>query len=90
MMQTTVRDRFTRDLLHWLNATAAPPGVVIEADTPLFADGLIDSLRILELIAWTERAAGGAIPDEMIRMDHFHSVARIAERFLEEVVSVER
>lgn len=86
----SARERFTVGLLDWLNRNAAPPGVVIEADTPLFADRLIDSLRILELIAWTERAVGAPIPDQMIRMDHFHSVARIAEVFLEEVEHVER
>lgn len=85
-----MRDRFTRDLLDWLNAKLAPRGVVIDADTPLFEDGLIDSIRVLELIAWTERAAGGEIPDTMIRMDNFRTPRRIAEVFAREVADVVR
>jgi hypothetical protein len=47
------RDAFLAALLEWLNRKLAPSGVLIEADTPLFAGGLINSIRILELIAWT-------------------------------------
>ena len=80
---TLTRESFVRDMLAWLNARFAPAGVLICADTPLFADRLIDSIRILELIAWTERAAGRRIPDVEIRMDNFRTVARIAEVFME-------
>ena len=41
-------------------------------------------MRILELIAYTERAIGRMIPDNLIRMDNFSSIARIAEVFLGE------
>jgi acyl carrier protein len=78
------RARFTDAILAWLNARFAPPGVTIAADTPLFAGRLIDSIRILELIAWTERATGRVIPDTMIRMDHFHTVDTIARTFIDE------
>jgi acyl carrier protein len=78
------RTRFVADMLDWLNRKFAPDGVMIREDTPLFADGLINSIRILELIAWTERAIGGEIPDLMIRMDNFHTVERIADVFLGE------
>lgn len=81
-------DAFIERLLDWLNRKLAPPGVRIEADTPLFSGGLINSIRILELIAWTERATGRTIPDLMIRMDNFHSVRRIAEAFVPEVTDV--
>jgi hypothetical protein len=74
------RARFTDAILAWLNARFAPPGVTIAADTPLFAGRLIDSIRILELIAWTDRV----IPDTMIRMDHFHTVDTIARTFIDE------
>ena len=72
---------FVTEMLSWLNARFAPPGVTIRADTPLFKDRLIDSIRILELIAWTERAIGHEIPDRDIRTDNFASAARIAELF---------
>jgi acyl carrier protein len=65
----------------WINRTLVPPGVTVDADTPLFANGLINSVRILKLIAWTEHALGIRIPDARIRMDHFRTVRRIAETF---------
>ena len=68
------------ELLAWLNARFAPDGPPILADTPLFAGGLIDSLRILELIAWTERAVDREIADGEIRMDNFASAARSCAR----------
>ena len=82
-MTTMTRPLFVSDMLEWLNRRLAPPGVVIEADTPLFRTGIINSIRILELIAWTERATGRTIPDREIRMDNFQSVGRIADVFVE-------
>ena len=75
------RPHFIELMLDWLNGKLAPPGIRIDADTPLFRTGLIDSIRILELIAWTERATGRLIPDREIRMDNFRTVARIADVF---------
>ena len=72
---------FERAMVAWLNARLLPPGVSVDEHTPLFETGLIDSIRILELIAWTERASGRRIPDEAIRMDRFRTVAVIAATF---------
>jgi len=76
------RPRFIETMLDWLNGKLAPPGVTIDADTPLFRTGMINSMRILELIAWTERATGRSISDREIRMDNFQTVARIADVFV--------
>jgi acyl carrier protein len=81
---TVVRSTFLSELLAWLNGRFAPDGPPIHADTSLFAGGLIDSLRVLELIAWTERAIGREIPDAAIRTDNFATPARIAELFTRE------
>ena len=75
------RAEFTHALLAWLNARFARDGMTIAADTPLFANRLIDSLRILELIAFTEHVLALRIPDSAVRMDNFASAARIAEVF---------
>lgn len=75
------KTRFIERILGWLNRRLAPPGITIQADTELFATGLIDSMRILQLIAWTERETGRAVPDEQIRMDNFQTARRIAETF---------
>ena len=79
--QREVGAAFLGDLLAWLNRRFARDGMTIDADTPLFAARLIDSLRILELIAFTERALGVRIPDSAIRMDNFATPRRIAEVF---------
>jgi hypothetical protein len=77
----TRADAFLAELLAWLNARFAPAGPPITAETPLFAGGLINSMRILDLIAWTERASGRQVPDAQIRMDNFATPARIAALF---------
>ncbi|HUF49318.1 MAG TPA: phosphopantetheine-binding protein [Longimicrobiales bacterium] len=77
------RDAFVTATVRWINARLVPAGVVVAADTPLFETGLIDSIRILQLIAWTEQATGRRIPDEHIRMDYFRDVSTIAARFAE-------
>ncbi len=73
--------RFIERIVAWLNGELAPPGVTIDADTELFEDGLIDSMRILQIIAWTERETGRRVPDQQIRMDNFHTPQRIAATF---------
>lgn len=72
---------FVERTVGWINRTLAPAGVTIDADTALFADGLINSIRILQLIAWTEHALGLRITDVQIRMDHFRTVRHIADTF---------
>jgi len=79
---STRQEEFVRGMLAWLNDEVTPKGVRVFADTPLFATRLLDSLRVLELIAFTEQAIGRAIPDSHIRMDNFQTVARIAVVFL--------
>ena len=54
----TQREEFARAMLVWLNEEVAPKGVRVDADTPLFATRLLDSLKVLELIAFTEQAIG--------------------------------
>lgn len=78
------RARFVRETVAWINRRLAPPGIRVGPTTPLFEGGLIDSIQILRLIAWTESVLGGRIPDEMIRMENFRNVSRIASTFIEE------
>jgi acyl carrier protein len=83
-MSAPSRAGFIAEMLAWLNQRLVPQGVVVDAETPLFRSGAINSIRILELIAWTERATGRTIPDREIRMDNFQTIARIAEVFAPE------
>jgi hypothetical protein len=75
------REIFVTRTVDWINRTLVPAGVTVNADTPLFANGLINSIRILKLIAWTEHTTGRRIPDAAIRMDNFRTVRRIADVF---------
>ena len=68
--------------VEWIKRTLVPVGVTVDADTPLFANGLINSIRVLQLIAWTEHALHIHIPDLRIRMDHFRTVRHIADAFV--------
>ncbi len=79
---STRQEEFALRMIAWLNEEIAPKGSRVDADTPLFATRLLDSLRVLELIAFTEQTIGRAIPDSHIRMDNFQTVARIAAVFL--------
>lgn len=86
--QDTSHARFMEELLAWVRRRLAPVDVQIGPDTALFDDGRIDSIRILELIAWVERALGRTIPDRFIRMDNFATVRRIADTFAGEAAHV--
>jgi nucleoside-diphosphate-sugar epimerase/acyl carrier protein len=53
----------------------------VDADTYLFEHGLIDSLKILQLIAFIETEIGRPIPDSDVVMEHFRSVRTMGARF---------
>ena len=80
-MTTMTHAAFIARTVDWINRTLVPEGVTIDADTALFANGLIDSIRILRLLAWTEHALEIRIPDARIRMDYFRTVRTIADTF---------
>ena len=58
-----------------------PSDVTIDEDTYLFDDGLIDSLKILLLIAFVEVETGRMIPDRDVVMSNFRTIRTIARRF---------
>ena len=78
------RESFIIETVAWLNRRVAPEGISVDADTQLFECGVVSSLGILRLIAWTEKAIGREIEDREIRMDRFGSVRAIAENFVQE------
>lgn len=55
--------------------------IAIDADTYLFEDGMIDSLKILQLIAFVEERVGRSLEDHEIVMAHFRSVRTIVATF---------
>lgn len=68
--------RFTRDKL----AEGEVAGR-ITVDTRLFEDRVIDSLKVLELIAFLQSVLGKKIPDAQIVLANFRSIGTIARVF---------
>jgi acyl carrier protein len=55
--------------------------IPIDADSYLFGDGMIDSLKILPLIAFVEQHTGRPLQDHEIVMAHFRTVRAIVAAF---------
>jgi acyl carrier protein len=57
-------------------------GIRVDADTLLFETKLIDSINILYLIGYVEKALGRRLTDAEVVMSNFRSVRVIANTFL--------
>jgi acyl carrier protein/GNAT superfamily N-acetyltransferase len=68
--------KFTREKL-----AAREVAPLITVDTRLFEDRVIDSLKVLELIAFVQSVLGRKIPDKHIVLANFRSIATIARVF---------
>jgi acyl carrier protein len=81
------REAFTRALIDFISgplcarhARLSRP-VNIDAFTPLFETGIVDSLGIIDLLAFVEAATGAPVPMRKIDMQYFGTVDRIARTF---------
>lgn len=73
---------FETRLLAFIRRELLPDSkTAIDEHTYLFDEGLIDSLKILQLIAFLEVETARAIPDRDIVMEHFRTVQAMAARF---------
>jgi acyl carrier protein len=75
---TTFEARLMEFVRRELIGTGVGP---IDEETYLFDDGLVDSLKILQLIAFVEIETGRTIPDRDVVMANFRTVRTIARRF---------
>jgi acyl carrier protein len=57
-------------------------GLRIDPETPLFEKRLIDSINILYLIGYVEKALGRRLTDDEIVMSNFGTVQVITDTFL--------
>ena len=75
--------RLEEDLLRFVCEKLAAPEMAkaITRDTRLFEDRVVDSLKILELIAFVQSAIDRKIPDSQIVLANFRSIATIARVF---------
>lgn len=75
MNEQLVSDR----IVSFINSTLVPPGGTrVAADTPLFEHGVLDSMKVLDLIAFVEAETGHPLPDSAIRLANFRTAATIA------------
>ena len=67
---------FEERLLRFVREKLAAPdtGGSITVDTRLFEDRVIDSLKILELIAFAQATIGRKIPDSQIVLANFRTI----------------
>ena len=83
----TTREEFARTLLAFINGPlsarhrASGQPAHVDASTPLFQRGVIDSLGIIDLLAFVEQATGRAIPMRKVDMQFFGTVDRICRSF---------
>ncbi|HYC52090.1 MAG TPA: hypothetical protein VEB19_13330 [Gemmatimonadaceae bacterium] len=68
-------------LLAFVNGTLLAGKTPATATDRLFEDGFIDSLRVLELIAFLEDTTGRKVADRQVRLATFRSVRAIALTF---------
>ncbi len=79
-----MNDTAEKALLEFINRELlAEKQGAVDALTPLFQEGWIDSLKILQLIAFLEVQRGADIPDREIVMDRFQNVRAICGHFLQ-------
>lgn len=76
--------RVVNELLANLEGKHPVLNVSIDADTPLFATNLLDSLSILQLIAVIEELTGQPVPDDLVTMKHFQSIETLTHAFCHE------
>ena len=72
---------FITDLVRRRSKATGKTFTEIDASTPLFESGLIDSLGILELLAFVEETIGSPIPILKIDMKFFATVDCISRSF---------
>jgi acyl carrier protein len=76
------RAEFQHSLVAFVAALAAGrTRRVVRADTPLFTTGLLDSLKILDLICFVESTLGIRIPDRRVTLGNFKSIRAISDAF---------
>jgi hypothetical protein len=86
--QAVTREAFNQALIAFITTlvrqrTGSTAKTLTEIDefTPLFETGLIDSMGILDLLAFVEERTGGRIPIQKVDLRFFGTVDRISRSF---------
>ena len=62
--------------------------MTIDGTTPLFEAGIIDSLGILDLLAFVETRTGRAIPMRKVDMRYFGTIDRVCQSFCDDEAEI--
>jgi acyl carrier protein len=73
------REEIERAAFAYLQHAFSIASSEIDRHTELVRTGLLDSVSLVQLATWAERAFGIQIPDEDINAEHLESIARITE-----------
>jgi acyl carrier protein len=74
-------DELERAVLAFVNGHLLRGKSAVTESDRLFEDGHLDSLRVLELVAFIEEAVQRKVPDRAVRLANFRSVRAIARAF---------
>jgi acyl carrier protein len=79
------QEGFVRELIEFIKgpliARHGPRQVDVDASTPLFETGIIDSLGIIDLLLFVETITGRQVPMRKVDMRFFGTVDRISNAF---------
>jgi acyl carrier protein len=71
-LETRIREFVAKNLIY------DPRGFRYSDDTSFLKEGLVDSLGVMELVAFVEKEFGVAVPMEEVTAENFDSVASLA------------
>lgn len=81
-MSRVRREDFEESLVAFVTElTARKGGRRVRVSTLLFTVGLLDSLKILDLICFVESTLGIRIPDRRVTLENFKSIKAISDAF---------
>ena len=83
MSRAMTRADFERSLARFVETLAETESGSVRRSTLLF-NGLVDSLKVLDLIVFVENSLDIRVPDEKVRLQHFKNIRAISETFYEE------
>lgn len=70
-------------LIGFLNGSIVDNGAVIEPDTELVMEGIIDSMNVVTLLSYLESRTGKVIEIGELDISHIETPRMIAETFLQ-------
>ena len=73
-MNSDIKDQITKFLL---NSFVKESGLVLDDDTSFLEEGIIDSVGVMELVAFLEQTFGFRVEDEEIIPDNFDSINKL-------------